>query len=348
MPHSGTSAKLRAAVVGASGYSGEELLRLLSRHPGIEITAVTSRQFAGKPVAQVVPQVLGYSALAFEDLTPQGLLGRADVYFLALPHGVAAEYAVPLRQAGQKVIDLSADFRLRSADRYAEFYGKAHPAPALLKEAVYGLPETHREQITTADLIASPGCYPTSILLALIPALKAGWVDEKTIVINSLSGVSGAGKKAEIGLLYGEVNETMKAYGVPKHRHLSEIEQELSFVAGKEVTVGFTPHLVPLTRGMLTSISVQSTRNISEENLRELYQKAYAAEPFVRVLTGDALPEVRNVARTNDAEIAVRVDARTGRLLLFSAIDNLGKGAAGQAIQSMNLRFGFDETTGLV
>jgi N-acetyl-gamma-glutamyl-phosphate reductase len=340
-------ATLRAAIVGASGYSGEELVRLLASHPGVSLVALTSRQAAGQAVRDLVPGLPKSFTLRFEDLTPTQVVERADVAFLALPHGVSAEYAVPLRMAGKTVIDLSADFRLKDPAVYQEFYAHAHPAPALLAESVYALPELHRKELKTSDLIASPGCYPTSILLALVPALKAGWIDPTTIVINSLSGVSGAGKKAEISLLYGEVNESMRAYSVPKHRHLSEIEQELSLAAGKKVTVTFVPHLVPITRGMLTTISATLVSPLTREEAEVFYQQTYADEPFVDVKTGDALPEVRNIARTNRVEVALRIDTRTNRLLLFSALDNLGKGAAGQAVQAFNVRFNYPETTGL-
>lgn len=339
---------LRIAVVGASGYSGEELVRLVSRHPELQLTAITSRSTAGQPVGSVIPGLpASLGSLTFANIPPAELADKADAFFLALPHGVAAEYALPLRKAGKVVIDLSADFRLKDPAVYKEFYGHDHPAPELLKESVYAQPELHRAEIKKSDLIACPGCYPTSILLALAPALKNGLIDPETIVINSLSGVSGAGKKADVSLLFTELNESMKAYSVPKHRHLSEIEQELSLLAGKSVVVTFTPHLVPLSRGMLTTITAKATRSLADADVAALYQKYYADEPFVFFKTDGTLPEVKRVARTNSIEIASRFDVRTGRLLLFSAIDNLGKGAAGQAVQALNVRFGFKETTGL-
>jgi N-acetyl-gamma-glutamyl-phosphate reductase len=340
-------ATLRAAIVGASGYSGEELVRLLASHPGVTLSALTSRQYAGQLVRDVVPGLPKSIELSFEDLSPDQVASRCDVAFLALPHGVSSTFAVPLRSAGKTVIDLSADFRLKDAAVYQEFYAHAHPAPTLLAESVYALPELHRAEIKVSNLLASPGCYPTSILLALAPALRAGWIDPATIVINSLSGVSGAGKKAEVSLLFGELNENMRAYGVPKHRHLSEIEQELSLIAGKKVTVTFLPHLVPLMRGMLSTITATLLKPLTRTDAEAAYLQAYAAEPFVDVKTGEALPEVRNIARTNRCELALRIDSRTNRLLLFSALDNLGKGAAGQAVQAFNVKFGHPETTGL-
>lgn len=339
---------LRVAVVGASGYSGEELVRLVSRHPELQLTAITSRSSAGRLVGSVIPGLpASLEKLAFADIAPADLSGHADVFFLALPHGVAAEYAVPLRQAGKVVIDLSADFRLKDPAIYKEFYSHDHPAPALLKESVYALPELHRTAIKQSDLIACPGCYPTSILLALAPALKNGLLDPDTLVINSLSGVSGAGKKADVSLLFAELNESMKAYSVPKHRHLSEIEQELSLLASRPVVVTFVPHLVPLTRGMITTISAKTARPLSDKDVESLYSQYFTGEPFVQYKTDGTLPEVKRVVRTNLIEIATRIDVRTGRLLIFSAIDNLGKGAAAQAVQALNVRFGFEETMGL-
>jgi len=346
---------MKTAIIGASGYAGEETVRILSRHPRLQLAAVTSRQFKGKTLGGVVGGLTRNRDLVFEDLSPEQVASRADLFVLAVPHGVASEYAVPLRQAGKLVVDLSADYRLRDAAVYEEFYGHPHPAPALLQEAVYGMPELHAAAIRKADLIASPGCYPTSILLALAPALRAGLLDLETISISSMSGVTGAGKKAEIPLLFGEVGESLRAYGIPKHRHLSEIEQELGLLAGKPVRVGFVPHLVPMNRGIHTTITARlvqapgsGTAAQIQSQIQGLYEAAYRETPFVRVLDAATLPEVKNVARTNFAEIALRVDSRTGRLILLSAIDNLVKGTAGQAVQAINLRLGWPETEGLL
>ena len=248
---------ITTAIVGASGYSGEELVRLLLLHPGSALKAITSRQYAGQPLAQVFPKFAhlpGARELCFSEPDPVLLASKAEVVFLALPHGVAAEMAVPLLKLGRKVIDLSADFRLRSAAVYQDYYGKAHPAPELLSTAVYGLPEIYRDQIRSASLIACPGCYPTSILLPLLPLIRKGLIQTDNIIVSSLSGVSGAGRKAEIEYLFVECNESMRPYGIPKHRHLSEIEQELSIAANKSVVIQFTPHLIPVNRGMLTTI----------------------------------------------------------------------------------------------
>jgi N-acetyl-gamma-glutamyl-phosphate reductase len=286
-----------------------------------------------------------------------GLLAKqTDVVFLALPHGVAAEYAVPLLNAGCIVIDLSADFRLRSAAVYKEFYGHDHPAPDLLDKAVYGLPEIYRDEIKKSVLIASPGCYPTSILLPTMPLLQAELVKSAGIIADSLSGVSGAGRKAEVDYLFCECNESARPYGVPKHRHLSEIEEQLSFAAETKVTIQFTPHLIPVNRGILTTLyltpekpfSTEAEMRALNESILACYTEAYGGEPFVHLLEGKALPDTKNVAGTNVIEIAWRLDPRTGRLIVMSAEDNLIKGASGQAIQSMNLICGFPETAGLV
>lgn len=348
----------RAAIVGASGYSGEELVRLLLHHPRVELAAITSRQYAGQTVAQVFPKFANHPqsrVLRFTEPKAELLARQADVAFLALPHGVAAEFAVPLLQAGCAVIDLSADFRLRSAGVYKEFYGHDHPAPELLARAVYGLPEVYRKEIQGALLIASPGCYPTSILLPTLPLLRAGLVKPHGIIADSLSGVSGAGRKAEPDYLFCECNESVRPYGVPKHRHLSEIEEQLSLAAGTGVTIQFTPHLIPLNRGILTTLYLAPSRGFGtsaemaalQQEITACYQTAYGREPFIRLLEGKALPDTKNVAGTNVLEIAWRLDPRTGRLLVMSAVDNLVKGASGQAVQSLNILCGFDETEGL-
>lgn len=350
---------VNVGIIGASGYSGEELLRLLLGHPHAVLTAVTSRQFAGQTVAQVFPR-FGLHAkareLRFADPNPELLARQAQIVFLALPHGVAAAYALPLLHAGCQVIDLSADFRLRHAETYQEFYGHEHPAPDWLSKAVYGLPEIHRQAIKTAPLIASPGCYPTSILLPVVPLLRAGLVKPTGIIADALSGVSGAGRKAELDYLFVECNESVRPYGVPKHRHLSEIEQELSAAAGQPVVVQFTPHLIPVNRGILTTLYLSPIKKFSTaSDLFELsgkiaacYEKAYGSEPFVRLLEGEALPDTKNVVGTNAIEIAWRLDPRTGRLIVMSAIDNIVKGAGGQAIQCLNALCGYPETAGLV
>lgn len=338
------------AIVGASGYSGEELVRLLLSHPHAELAAVTSRQYAGQTLAHIFPKFAHHPrarGLRFSEPKAELLAKQAQIVFLALPHGVAAEFAVPLLQLGCQVIDLSADFRLRSAAVYQEFYAHDHPAPELLAEAVYGLPELYRARIQKASLIASPGCYPTSILLPAVPLLKAGLVQPAGIIADSLSGVSGAGRKAELDYLFVECNESVRPYGIPMHRHLSEIEQELSVAAGTPIIIQFTPHLIPVNRGILTTLYLTPIKATLDQ-VAACYHTAYAHEPFVRLLEGKALPDTKNVVGTNVIEIAWRLDPRTGRLIVMSAEDNLVKGASGQAVQCMNLLCGFPETAGLL
>ena len=349
----------KVAIVGASGYSGEELVNRLLHHPHAELVAVTSRQNAGQTLAQIFPKFASHpksKALRFVEPNAELLAKQADVVFLALPHGVAAEFAVPLINAGCIVIDLSADFRLKSPEVYKEFYAHEHPAPELLKKSVYGLPEFYREEIKKTLLIASPGCYPTSILLPTLPLLKAGLIKPAGIIANSMSGVSGAGRKAEVDYLFCECNESVRPYGVPKHRHLSEIEEQLSLAAGSPVTIQFTPHLIPVNRGILTTLYLAPEKHFSTADeaaalgreITACYQAAYGQEPFVRLLEGKALPDTKNVVGTNVCEIAWLLDPRTGRLIVMSAEDNIVKGASGQAVQILNILCGWPETAGLV
>jgi N-acetyl-gamma-glutamyl-phosphate reductase len=340
----------KIAVVGATGYSGEELIRLLQRHPGTNLVCVTSRQSAGKALGAVYPKFRGqkYDALAFSASDSASIVASgARIVFLALPHGLATEFAQPLLDAGLRVIDLSADFRLKDKAVYKEFYGHDHPAPGLLSQSVYGLPEVYREKIGAADLVASPGCYPTSIILPLSPLLKAGLIDPASIIVSSLSGVSGAGRKVDADYLFVECNESVRPYGVPQHRHLSEIEQELGYASGGTVTINFTPHLIPVNRGILTTIYATPAAGATTQRISEAMAESYKDEPFVRLLGTELYPDIKNVAYTNFIDIAWRHDPRTGRLILMSAIDNLIKGASGQAVQSMNLMCGLPETLGL-
>ena len=335
------------AILGASGYTGEELVRICARHPGMKLAAVTSRQWKGKTLEETLAIGGAAGGLRCEDLSAKEVSQKAEVFFLALPHGVSAAIGGELRALGKKVFDLSADFRLKDAALYEKTYGMVHPVPARLSEAVYGLPEIYREKIQKADLVACPGCYPTTAILGLAPVLKAGWVAEGGIVISAMSGVSGAGKKVEGAYLFGECNENLRAYSVPQHRHRPEIEQELSAIAGSAVRVAFVPHLAPLHRGMLTSISFPLKKSTSAVALEKEYREFYQGAVAVRVLTGEALPETKRVAGRQGAEIAVRVDEWTGRGLVIVAIDNLGKGAAGQAVHCFNLRHGLPEGEGL-
>ncbi|MBU6399682.1 MAG: N-acetyl-gamma-glutamyl-phosphate reductase [Verrucomicrobia bacterium] len=347
------------AIVGASGYAGEDLVRLLLSHPRAELAAITSRQYAGQTLAQVFPKFAHHPkarSLRFSEPTTDALVRQAAVVFLALPHGLAAEFAAPLCQQGARVIDLSADFRLRNPAVYQEFYAQVHPVPELLSRAVYGLPEIYRSALPAANLVACPGCYPTSVLLPVLPLVRAGLINPLSIIANSLSGVSGAGRKLESDYLFVECNESLRPYGVPKHRHLAEMEQELSQAAGRPVVVQFTPHLVPVNRGILTTLYLAPAQHFNDTaaaarldgSLRECYQSAYGQEPFVRLLAGPALPDTKNVVATNVIEIAWRLDPRTGRLVVMSAIDNLTRGTSGQAVQCFNLMCGFPETSGLM
>ena len=342
--------KLNAAIFGATGYTGEELIRRLAKHPLVEIVALTSRQAAGKSVSEVFPWLdrrCNLGKLQFEAPEIPNLKGRVEVAFLALPHGVAAEQAAPLLEAGIRVIDLSADFRIKDPQVYEQFYGHKHPVPGLLPSAVYGLPERYRQEIRTANLVAGPGCYPTSILVPLLPLIKAGQIRPSSIVAVSMSGVSGAGRSLDSRLMFVECNESVRAYGLPAHRHLAEVEQEISLAAGETVQIQFAPHLVPLNRGIATTIHVDASSPTTEEQIGATLTTAYGEEPFVRLLPPPNFPDVKNVAYTNAIEVSWRVDPRTGKVILMSAEDNLVKGAAGQAIQCLNAMQGWDETMGL-
>jgi N-acetyl-gamma-glutamyl-phosphate reductase len=341
---------LRVAVAGASGYMGAELLRLLSVHPKVQLTAVTSERLAGERLDKVYPHFRGLSALVFQEVDAECLAAAADLVFLALPH-MESQRAVPiLRRHGRKVIDLSADYRLRDASLYATWYNAAHIDAAGLEEAVYGLPELHRKAIAQASLVASPGCYPMGAILATAPLLKSGLGAREGIVIDGKSGVTGAGaqgRKIDPMYLYTEANENVQAYGIGTHRHTPEMEQELSALAGAPVVVGFTPHLVPLNRGLFTTASVPLTRAATTADLVALYGEFYAGEPFVRVLPEGERPTTRHVVGSNFCDVAVVVDGRTRRAVCVSALDNLGKGGSANGIQSLNVVMGWDERSGL-
>jgi N-acetyl-gamma-glutamyl-phosphate reductase len=341
---------INVAIAGATGYSGEELIRLLMRHPGIELVSVTSRGNAGQRLEAIFPKFQGhrYSGLKFSASDPGGIVAAgAQVAFLALPHGAAAAFAEPLLEAGVRVIDLSADFRLKDAAVYREYYGQDHPAPELLRESVYGIPELYRAQLRGANLVASAGCYPTSIILPLHPLLKEKLIDPASIVVTSLSGVSGAGRNVSDPYMYVECNENARPYGVPKHRHLAEIEQELSVAAGDKVMINFTPHLIPVTRGILSTIYAMPRAGVTAQAITDALQAAYENEIFIRLQGPTGNVELKNVAWSNFLDIAWRHDPRTGRIILMSAEDNLVKGAAGQAVQNMNIMCGWAEPTAL-
>jgi len=345
------SSLTKVAVVGASGYSGKELLRLLLMHPGIELSCITSRQHAGSSLAEVFPRFRHSRGEQVRFIEPDAeaiAASGAVAAFLALPHGLAAEFAIPLVERGLRVIDLSADFRLREASRYEEFYHGIHPVPDWLPRAVYGLPECRREEIRTAQLIAAPGCYPTSTLIPLLPLLREKLIEPDGIVVASMSGTSGAGKKASEDLLFAECNESVRAYGAPKHRHLAEIEQELEFAAGQKMIISFIPHLVPVTAGICTSISAAARPGTTIESMTTAFAQAYGDARFVRLLGPGKFADTKSVTGTNFVDLGWHFDARADRVLLSSAEDNLGKGAAGQAVQCFNLMFGHPEEAGLM
>jgi N-acetyl-gamma-glutamyl-phosphate reductase len=331
----------RVAILGATGYSALELIKLLLRHPQAEITAVTSRQEGNPPISQVHPSLVKRLELPLEDLPPDAVARRADCVFSCLPHGVTSRLLPTLIDSGCRVIDFSADYRLRDPAVYAQWYGEKHGDPARLATAVYGLPELFRASIKGAALIANPGCYPTSAILALAPLLKAGLIGTDDIVIDSKSGVSGAGRTPKMNTLFPECNESISAYNVGRHRHTPEIEQVLSTASGQPIEVIFTPHLIPMDRGILTTAYSRPKPGVTEADLLAALREFYADEPFVRVV--EHLPGTKDTTGTNYCDVTVRVVR--GRAITISVLDNLVKGAAGAAVQNFNLMYGFPETT---
>ncbi|MEX2459828.1 MAG: N-acetyl-gamma-glutamyl-phosphate reductase [Paenibacillaceae bacterium] len=339
--------KVRAAIVGSTGYGGVELIRFLLKHPLVEITSVLSSSNAGAPIAEAYPHLAEIVTDRLDAIDPALISSKADVVFTATPHGVSSALVPQFLEAGLKVIDLSGDFRLKSGETYEQWY-KHKPAPdALLAKAVYGLAEVFADEIRAVDLISNPGCFPTATLLGLIPALAAGWIDPKTIISDAKTGVSGAGRGLGLNVHYAEINENLLAYKVNKHQHLPEIEQVLSRVAGHEVVTTFTAHLVPMTRGILCTSYASLTEPRTEVEFIALYQSYYQGRPFVRIRPEGKVPATKEVWGSNYCDIGFSTDPRTGRVTIVSVIDNLVKGAAGQAIQNLNLMMGWDETTGL-
>ncbi|MDZ7805173.1 N-acetyl-gamma-glutamyl-phosphate reductase [Thiohalophilus sp.] len=335
---------IKAGIVGGTGYTGVELLRLLALHPQVDLRLITSRSEAGQPVADMFPNLRGYVDLAFSEPDPDQLAG-CDVVFFATPHGVAMNTAAELLDKGVRVIDLGADFRIKDVAEWEKWYGMAHSAPQLVAEAVYGLPEVNREAIREARLIACPGCYPTAVQLGFLPLIEQGLVDIGQLVADAKSGVSGAGRKANVGALLGEASESMKAYGVAGHRHLPEIVQGLTRAAGTPVGLTFVPHLTPMIRGIHATLYARLTGPV--KGLQALYSERYAGEPFVDILPPDSHPETRSVKGANHCRIALHRPGDGDTVVVLSVIDNLVKGASGQAVQNMNLMFGLDETAGL-
>jgi N-acetyl-gamma-glutamyl-phosphate reductase len=340
-------AKMRAAVVGSTGYGGVELIRFLLKHPLVEITSVISSSNAGAPFAEGFPHLSEIITDRLDAIDVALIRGKADVVFTATPHGISSTLVPQFLEAGMKVIDLSGDFRLKSGEVYEQWYKHKPADSALLAKAVYGLAEVFGEQCQDVDFISNPGCYPTAALLGLVPAVAAGWIDPKTIIIDAKSGVSGAGRGLGLSVHYSEINENFLAYKVNKHQHLPEIEQALGWIAGHEVITTFTPHLVPMTRGILCTSYASLTEQRTEADFIQLYQEYYRGRPFVRIRPQGKLPATKEVWGSNYCDIGFSTDARTGRVTIVSVIDNLVKGAAGQAIQNLNLMMGWDETTGL-
>jgi N-acetyl-gamma-glutamyl-phosphate reductase len=335
---------IRVAILGASGYSALELIKILLRHPHATITALTTRQAEPRPVGEVHPSLAGQLDLRLENLAPAQVAERSDCVFCCLPHGASAAVIKEILPQGKKVIDLSADYRLNDPAEYRAWYGEEHPDGARMAETVYGLPELYRQRIKSAPLVANPGCYPTSAILALAPFLKSGAISRTGVIVDSKSGVSGAGREPKPHLHFPECNESVSAYGVGTHRHMPEIDQVLSDVAGESIRVVFTPHLIPMDRGILTTCYAQQTDDCDDQQLLTMLRSFYANEPFVRV--SSSLPSTKHVAGTNFCDITVR--SVRGRVVVISAIDNLVKGASGAAVQNFNLMFGFVEATALL
>ncbi len=334
---------IKVGIVGGTGYTGVELLRLLALHPGVQLHAITSRADAGTPVCQMFPSLRGLVDLAFVH-PDEAHLETCDLVFFATPNGIAMQQAKALLDAGVKVIDLAADFRLQDIASWEKWYGMTHACPDLVANAVYGLPEINREKIRSAQLVANPGCYPTAVQLGFIPLIEAGAIDEASLIADAKSGVSGAGRKAEIATLFAEASDSFKAYGVAGHRHLPEIRQGLAQVAGRDVGLTFVPHLTPMIRGIHATLYGRLTKDI---DLQSLFENRYRGEPFVDVMPSGSHPETRSVRGSNRCRIAVHRPQGGDTVVVLSVVDNLVKGAAGQAVQNMNIMFGFAEDTAL-
>jgi N-acetyl-gamma-glutamyl-phosphate reductase len=339
---------LRLGIVGASGYTGSELVRLLVAYSGdIKLTCITSETYAGQLISSLHPNLRGLIDLEFENLDVDKVADKCDIVFLSLPHKTSMNFAVKFYELGVKIIDFSADYRLKDAKIYEKWY-QEHTSPHLLEQAVYGLPELHRDEIKTARLVANPGCYPTGAILAILPALKSGVASSEGIIIDSKSGISGAGKTPSEATHFPNRYDNFTPYNVGSHRHIPEIEQELGYAIGKDLTVCFAPHLVPMTRGILTTAYMQMVKPISTKELMEIYSEFYKEEPFVRIMDKDEMPQTQSVRGSNFCDVAVKAVERNNLVIAMSAIDNLTKGASSQALQDMNIMAGFEETTGLL
>jgi len=336
----------RVGIVGATGYTGAELVRLLSVHPGIELSALTSRQYEGKRFDHIYPALAGVTDLSCEAFSANNICDKTDFVFTALPHSLPMQYIPELISRGKKVVDLSADFRFNDPAIYESVY-QSHSAKDLMKDAVYGLSEVYSDKISNASIVGNPGCYPTSILLPLVPLLRNNLVVSHSIIADSKSGVSGAGRSLSLTTHFPEVNESFKAYKITTHRHTPEIEEILSEHAGNPVSISFVPHLLPITRGMLSTIYVDLNKNVSEINVRECLNSFFTNHPFVRIRPEDQPPDTLYVRGTNYCDIGLKMDKKNNRMIIVSTIDNLMKGASGQAVQNMNIMLGLDETMGL-
>ncbi|MEN2983541.1 MAG: N-acetyl-gamma-glutamyl-phosphate reductase [Dictyoglomaceae bacterium] len=338
--------KVKVSVLGSTGYTGVELVRILKSHPKVDIIFLTSQSYVGKPFSEVYPHFYGLLDYICEEEKTEEIVEKSDCIFTALPHGHAMNIAKEVFEKDKVIIDLGADFRIKDPQIYEEWYKIEHTAKELLPHAVYGLPEVYRDKIKKSKIIANPGCYPTSIVLALYPLLKENLIEEN-IIIDSKSGVSGAGRSLSLNTHFCEVNENIKAYNILNHRHVPEIEQELSNIAKKEIKISFTPHLIPINRGILSTIYGKLKKKASYEEILEIYKSFYKNERFIRILPKEILPNTKNVLGTNFCDIGFAIDKRTDRIIIVSVIDNLIKGASGQAVQNMNIIFGFEEDEGL-
>jgi len=338
--------KTKIGIIGATGYTGVELLRLLLHHPEVEVTALTSQKYAGVPIGEVFPSLMKHLPLKCEELAVEPISKKTDFIFTAVPHKTAMETVPLFYRLGKKVVDLSADFRFKDAGVYEKWYQK-HTASDLLPESVYGLPELHREKIRTAKIVGNPGCYPTGALIGLIPLVKRGLISLEGIAVDSKSGVSGAGRDVALESLFCEVNEGVKAYKIFSHRHTPEIEQELSQITQKEIKVTFVPHLIPMDRGILSTLYVHLMKKVKTEELLNAFQNYYQGEPFIRIYPKGKLPNTKEVRGSNFCDIGAMVSEADGRAVIVTAIDNLVKGASGEAVQNMNIMLGYPETMGL-
>ena len=339
---------IKASVIGATGYAGAELTRLLTAHPDVEITHLVSHSYTGQDINQIYKSFDGKFSKTLDELDIDMLVRDSDCIFTSLPHAAGGEVIPQLYAGGKTVIDLSGDYRYNDASIYEKWYGASHPHPELLKKSVYGLPELHREEIKKARLIGNPGCYTTCSILALAPLAQAGIIENSSIVIDAKSGSTGAGRSVSQAMHFCEVNESIKAYGVTTHRHTPEIEEQLGYAYGSPIMINFTPHLVPMNRGILVTAYASLKEKVDYDTVRAAYDKYYANERFVRVLDKDVCPETRWVEGSNYVDVNFKIDERTGRIIVMGALDNLVKGAAGQAVQNMNIMFGLPEEEGLL